>query len=87
VDQIESILNNLARERRAQIIADVFGGTPVAPSPVPPLLRPIGGRSASTNVTVNVAGSVVAEQDLVNTVRKGLIDSQRNGAPLVYSNS
>ena len=37
-------------------------------------------------VTVNVAGSVVAENDLVETVRKGLVNSQRNGAGLVYSN-
>jgi hypothetical protein len=43
--------------------------------------------TATGGVTVNVAGSVVTERDLVNSVRKGLIDSQRNGAPLVYSNS
>ena len=43
--------------------------------------------TSTGNVTVNVAGSVVTEGDLVNKVRKGLIDAQRNGAPLVYSNS
>lgn len=43
--------------------------------------------TSTGNVTVNVAGSVVTEGDLVNKVRKGLIDAQRNGAQLVYSNS
>jgi hypothetical protein len=40
----------------------------------------------SAGVTVNVAGSVISENDLVETVRKGLVNSQRNGAGLVYSN-
>ena len=40
----------------------------------------------SAPVTVNVAGSVISENDLVETVRKGLVNSQRNGAGLVYSN-
>ena len=43
--------------------------------------------TSTGNVTVNVAGSVVTEGDLVNKVRKGLIDAQRNGAQLVYTNS
>lgn len=37
-------------------------------------------------ITVNVAGSVITENQLVETVRKGLVNSQRNGAGLVYSN-
>lgn len=47
-----------------------------------------GGRSAqSMNVNVNVAGSVVSERDLVESVRKGLVDAQRSGYGLVYTNS
>jgi hypothetical protein len=103
--QIESILNNLARTRQAQIIAEVFGGTPVTPTPVTPGLppfapapggggikvptprppnRPIAGAYSAVNI--NVAGSVIAENDLVETVRKGLVNAQRNGAGLVYTN-
>jgi hypothetical protein len=40
----------------------------------------------SGGVTVNVAGSVISQNDLVESVRKGLVNSQRNGAGLVYSN-
>ena len=42
--------------------------------------------SAGTNVTVNVAGSVTSENDLVESIRKGLVNAQRNGSGLVYSN-
>lgn len=38
-------------------------------------------------VTVNVAGSVTSERDLIETIRRGLVNSQRNGAQLVYSNT
>jgi hypothetical protein len=55
--------------------------------------RPIVGRfnlmptsSAGTNVTVNVAGSVTSENDLVESIRKGLVNAQRNGSGLVYAN-
>jgi hypothetical protein len=33
----------------------------------------------AVNVTVNVAGSVTAEQDLVTTIRNGLLTAQYNG--------
>jgi len=64
-------------------------GTPISPArPLPsitiPTIPAIGRYSAP--VTVNVAGSVISENDLVETVRKGLVNSQRNGAGLVYSN-
>lgn len=42
--------------------------------------------SMRSGVTVNVAGSVISEGQLVETIRKGLVNSQRNGAGLVYSN-
>jgi hypothetical protein len=51
------------------------------PEAVIPLDRMMRG-----NITVNVAGSVTSERDLVETIRKGLVDAQRNGAQLVYSN-
>lgn len=43
--------------------------------------------STGSNVTVNVAGTVVAQDDLVEAVRQGLVNAQRNGSGLVYSNS
>jgi hypothetical protein len=36
----------------------------------------------NTNVTVNVAGSVTSENDLVATVRNGLLRGQINGQTL-----
>jgi hypothetical protein len=42
--------------------------------------------SAGTNVTVNVAGSVTSENDLIESIRKGLVNAQRNGSGLVYAN-
>jgi hypothetical protein len=42
--------------------------------------------NTTAGVTVNVAGSVVTERDLVESVRKGLVNSQRNGSGLVYTN-
>ena len=41
----------------------------------------------NTNVVVNVAGSVVSENDLVEQVRQGLINAQKSGKQLVYSNT
>jgi hypothetical protein len=39
--------------------------------------------SGTTNVTVNVAGSVTTEQDLVKTVRNGLLNAQYNGNQII----
>ena len=51
-------------------------------------LLAMGGQSDRRgNVTVNVHGSVISEKDLVERVRKGLVDSQRNGAQLIYQNT
>jgi hypothetical protein len=88
LQEIEAIFNQLGRPRTVTFIPTV-SGIPIGPGETPSEVLGRGRRSATTgtNVTVNVAGSVVAERDLVNSVRKGLIDSQRNGAPLVYSNS
>lgn len=46
---------------------------------------PNGAGMAQTNVVVNVAGSVVSEGDLVETVRKGLVNAQRSGRVLLLS--
>ena len=46
-----------------------------------------GAKSLMGGITINVQGSVITEGDLVETVRRGLVRSQRNGAQLVYSNS
>jgi hypothetical protein len=95
IQQIEAMLAYLARAREIPFMPVLApgvggigeigsGGRPIGEAPIS-LGR--GNRMAVGGVTVNVAGSVVTERDLVNSVRKGLIDSQRNGAPLVYSNS
>lgn len=91
LSEIEAIFNQLGRPRTVTFIPTV-SGIPLGPGETPAEVLgrrslSLAGRPTMGNVTVNVQGSVVAEQDLVNTVRKGLIDSQRNGAPLVYSNS
>ena len=53
----------------------------------PEAVIPLNRAGMMGNVTVNVAGSVVTQNDLVESVRKGLVNAQRNGAGLVYSNS
>ena len=59
----------------------------VAPSPAPKL--PIRGKfsDGAMAVNVNVQGSVVTELDLIESIRKGLVNSQRSGKQLVYSNT
>ena len=42
--------------------------------------------AGGTSVVVNVAGSVTTQNDLVESVRKGLVNAQRNGSGLVYTN-
>ena len=90
--EIEQILDNLARAREIPFMPVIrpgvggigeigSGGRPIGEAPIG-----FSTRSASS-VTVNVAGSVISQNDLVESVRKGLVNSQRNGAGLVYSNS
>jgi hypothetical protein len=38
-----------------------------------------GMSTSSPNITINVAGSVTSENDLVQTVRNGLLRGQYNG--------
>jgi len=98
-DEALGILNQLRAGVNVPITGTVSGiPVPAGQTPSetrPPVMRPlpkipvpripaIGAYSAG--VTVNVAGSVISENDLVETVRKGLVNSQRNGAGLVYSN-
>jgi len=93
LDEIESTFNHLARTRNVDFRPTV-SGIPIGPGETP---SEVLGRNRmdtlsaakpmSGNVTVNVAGSVISQNDLVESVRKGLVNSQRNGAGLVYSNS
>jgi len=91
IQEVEAILANIARLREIPFMPVVrpgaggiteigSGGRPIGEAPIG-----FSTRSASS-VTVNVAGSVISQNDLVETVRKGLVNSQRNGAGLVYSN-
>jgi len=91
--EIEETLDYLARRRVVEILPKVrpgaggvsevgSGGRPIGEAPVGFSLR----SGSEGGVTINVAGSVISQNDLVETVRKGLVNSQRNGAGLVYSN-
>jgi len=56
--------------------------------PNPAFLTPaIGAYATPMAVNVNVQGSVVTELDLVESIRKGLVNAQRSGKQLVYSNT
>lgn len=44
------------------------------------------GVTTQPMVVVNVQGSVTSERDLVESIRRGLVDAQRSGSKLVYSN-
>jgi hypothetical protein len=87
--EIEETFNHLARTRTMTVRVRTVGGVSVGPGETPSEVTGRGSfslRPASSGVTVNVAGSVIAQNDLVESVRKGLVDAQRNGAGLVYSN-
>ena len=66
-----------------QTPSETTGRRPAAPAPIR-IPRP--GTVESRSIVVNVGGSVIAENDLVETVRKGLVNAQRNGSGLVYTN-
>jgi len=93
LDEIESTFNHLARTRNVDFRPTV-SGIPIGPGETPSEVLGrnrmdtlLAAKPMSGNVTVNVAGSVISQNDLVESVRKGLVNSQRNGAGLVYSNS
>jgi len=98
-DEALGILNQLRAGVNVPITGTVAGiPVPAGQTPSetrPPLMRPLPSTrppkipaigAYSAGVTLNIAGSVISEHDLVETVRKGLVNSQRNGAGLVYSN-
>lgn len=77
-------------------VAPPFGGIVFPPgfnlitgpsAPSTPTFNPKNLLSSSPNVVVNVAGSVVSENDLVEQMRIGLINAQKSGKQLVYSNT
>jgi len=51
----------------------------------PEAIIPLDRAGGLGNVTVNVSGSVITEGDLVEKIRRGLINSQKNGNALVWS--
>lgn len=57
------------------------------PEAVIPLNRAGNMGLGGPNVTVNVYGTVIEERNLIETIRQGLVNSQRNGNQLVYSNT
>ena len=97
IDQVKKILDDAAYARTVAYLPTV-GGVPVMPGDTPsetgrrpavparpPQVRlPSTGRYSAINI--NVGGSVISENDLVETVRKGLVNAQRNGSGLVYTN-
>ena len=95
--QVRSMLDALAIARAVPyqpVLSPGFGGGPVEQGSGG---RPIGSSpinrmslmsmpTTSTAVNVTVQGSVTTEADLLESIRKGLVNAQRNGAGLVYSN-
>jgi hypothetical protein len=49
--------------------------------------RSAAGRAQMSSVTVNVAGSVTTERDLVNAITQGIYNNQASGIPINYSTS
>jgi hypothetical protein len=100
--QVRSMLDALAIARAVPFQPVMSPGFPGGPVEQGPGGRPIGTppisnnpkirqfslmpTAAGSNVIVNVAGSVTSENDLVESIRKGLVNAQRNGSGLVYSN-
>jgi hypothetical protein len=90
LQEIEKELTRLARRRVVEILPQVrpgtggisevgSGGREIGVAPMSLATRSANG------ITVNVAGSVTTQNDLVEAIRKGLVQSQRNGAQLVYT--
>ncbi len=52
----------------------------------PEAVIPLDRLGQMGGITINVGGSVISENDLIETVRRGLVRAQRNGSQLVYSN-
>ena len=87
-----------AGQTPSETIGGGFPGTnPMLPQP-PKVTPPSGGAkggslpivgrySDAMAVNVTVQGSVITELDLVESIRKGLVNSQRSGKQLVYSNT
>jgi hypothetical protein len=69
------------------------GKNPMLPNPptvAPPAPKiPIIGKfsDGAMAINVNVQGSVITELELVESIRKGLVNAQRSGKQLVYSNT
>jgi hypothetical protein len=47
--------------------------------------RSAAGRAQMSNITVNVAGSVTTERDLVSAITQGIYNNQASGIPINYS--
>ena len=99
--QVKAMLDALAQMRQVPFMPTTApgqgginevgsGGRPIGTSPirVPVPFRPTPGSAAAgaRSVVVYVGGSVISENDLIETVRKGLVNAQRNGSGLVYTN-
>jgi len=98
-EQVRAMLDALAQMRQVPFMPSLppgqggiseigSGGRPIGSSPIrtPVPFLPNPTRPSLRSVVVNVGGSVISENDLVETVRKGLVNAQRNGSGLVYTN-
>jgi hypothetical protein len=71
---------------KAEALEKRFGGGAFTSSSTLNSAQSMGtpfGQSGATNVTINVQGSVTTEQDLVQTVRNGLLAGQYNGKQIL----
>ena len=70
-----------------QTPSETIGRSPARPLPRIPQPRiPAIGAYSTAPITLNVAGTIISQNDLIEKVRQGLVNAQRNGAGLVYSN-
>lgn len=94
-DEAIRLLDNI-RSGATAVITGTVSGIPVGPGETPSEVRPPTMRppaklpsrpiAGAYGININVAGSVIAERDLIESVRSGLVNAQRNGAGLVYTN-
>jgi hypothetical protein len=100
-DEAIRLLDNI-RSGATAVIVGTVSGIPVGPGETPSEVRPPGTNrppqarppakipsrpiAGAYGININVAGSVIAERDLIESVRSGLVNAQRNGAGLVYTN-
>ena len=84
---LDSVTTQIA-ELVAAIRIDLYDAFASLLSGLPNGLSQLGGLTSSTqptntNIVINVNGSIISENQLIETVRQGLLSAQRSGRPVV----